>query len=57
MAPYSSNVLFKLFDKFLDKSNIKIKFLGFYRCIEGKVNIAKKLSSLSFDIICFTGST
>ena len=31
--------------------------LGYFRCIEGKVESAKKLSSLPFDCICFTGSS
>lgn len=49
MAPYTSEVLVKLFDRFLDKR--------FYKCIQGQVNIARKLTSLPFDLICFTGST
>lgn len=49
MAPYSSEVLGRLFEKYLDKR--------YYRCIQGKINVAKKLTSLPFDMICFTGST
>ena len=32
-------------------------YVGFYRVIEGKVEVAKALTRLKFDIICFTGST
>lgn len=49
MAPYSSVVLERFFDKYLDKR--------YYKCIQGKMNVAKKLTSLPFDLICFTGST
>ena len=56
MAPYSSEVLGRLFEKYLDKS-IFFFYAGYYRCIQGKINVAKKLTSLPFDMICFTGST
>lgn len=29
----------------------------FYRCIEGKVEVAKAITKIPFDLICFTGST
>jgi aldehyde dehydrogenase (NAD+) len=48
-APYTSNVLKKMFDKYLDPR--------FYRCVEGKVEVAKALTSSKFDLILFTGST
>lgn len=38
-----------LFDRYLDGR--------FYRCIEGKVEVAKTLVSSKFDLILFTGST
>lgn len=49
MAPHSSHVLKELFDTYLDGR--------FYKCVEGKVEIAKSLSNLKFDLILFTGST
>jgi coniferyl-aldehyde dehydrogenase len=49
-------VLAKLFDKYLDKSILSLNS-GYYKCIQGKVHVAKKLTSLPFDLICFTGST
>ena len=30
---------------------------GFYRVIQGKVEVAKAITKLPFDMICFTGST
>lgn len=39
----------KLFDVYLDQR--------FYRCIEGKVEVAKTLVSSKIDVILFTGST
>ena len=57
LAPYTSEVLGRLFEKYLDKSNIIYKKKGYFRCIQGKINVAKKLTSLPFDMICFTGST
>lgn len=29
----------------------------YYRCIQGKVQVAKAISQLPFDTICFTGSS
>lgn len=49
MAPCTSHVLKKLFDKYLDSR--------FYRCVEGKAEVAKALTNSKFDIILFTGST
>lgn len=49
LAPHSSHVLKKLFDKYLDPR--------FYRCVEGKVEVARALCSSKFDLILFTGST
>ena len=31
--------------------------LGFYRCLEGKIEVAKAVTKLPLDLICFTGST
>lgn len=30
---------------------------GFYRVIQGKLEVAKAITKLPFDMICFTGST
>ena len=49
LAPHTSNVIKKLFDKYLDPQ--------LYQVIEGKVEVAKALTKLPLDIICFTGST
>jgi len=49
LAPHSSGVIKKLFDKYMNPE--------FYQCIEGKVEVAKAITKLPFDIICFTGST
>jgi aldehyde dehydrogenase (NAD+) len=48
-APATSHVLKKLFEKYLDPR--------FYRCVEGKSEVAKALTNSKFDIILFTGST
>lgn len=32
-------------------------YAGFYRVVEGKVEVAKAVTRLPVDIICFTGST
>lgn len=40
----------------MDPSNI-VTILGFFRVIEGRVEVAKALTRLKLDIICFTGST
>ena len=49
LAPHTSGVIKKWFDKYLNPD--------FYRCIEGKVEVAKAVAKLPLDIICFTGST
>ena len=49
MASHTSGVVKKLFDKYLDSD--------FYQVIEGKVEVAKAVTRLPFDVICFTGST
>lgn len=49
LAPKTSAVLKKLFDEFLDQR--------FYRCIEGKVQVSIKLTSMRLDKFIFTGST
>lgn len=49
VSPNTSNVLKQMFDTYLDPR--------FYRCIEGKVEVAKTLSSSKVDLILFTGST
>jgi aldehyde dehydrogenase (NAD+) len=48
-APATSHVMRKLFENYLDKR--------YYRCIEGAVQTAIKLTNTPFDLICFTGST
>jgi aldehyde dehydrogenase (NAD+) len=48
-APYSSHVLKKLYDKYLDPR--------FYRCVEGKVEVGRALTNSKVDLILFTGST
>ena len=45
----TSKVIAELFDKYLDKEC--------YRCIEGKVEVAKAIIKEKFDVIVFTGST
>lgn len=49
MAPYTSIVLQKLYDKYLDNR--------FYRCIQGKIEVARALCHSKVDLILFTGST
>ena len=49
MASHTSGVVKKLFDKYLDSD--------FYQVIEGKVEVAKAVTRLPVDVICFTGST
>ena len=48
-APAVSHVFKKFFEKYLDRR--------YYRCIEGAVKTAIKLTNTPFDMICFTGST
>lgn len=50
----------KFWGDFLKSIWTKVLFCwlkGYYRCIQGKVNVAKKLTTLPFDMICFTGSS
>lgn len=49
IAAYTSICLQKLFNKYMDSR--------FYRVIQGKVEVAKAITKLPFDMICFTGST
>ena len=49
LAPAVSNVLQKLVDKYLDNSC--------FRVCQGGPPVAIKLTSMPFDLICFTGST
>jgi aldehyde dehydrogenase (NAD+) len=49
VSPNTSKVLKQLFDDYLDPH--------YYRCIEGKVEVAKTLVSAKVDLILFTGST
>jgi aldehyde dehydrogenase (NAD+) len=49
LAPHSSNIMKKLIFKWLD-SNCFVP-------VEGKIEVAKALTSKKFDLICFTGST
>lgn len=48
-APNCSHVIKKLYDRYLDPR--------FYRCVEGKVEVGRALTSSKFDLILFTGST
>ena len=48
LAPFSSNVMKKLFDKYLDNTC--------YRFIEGKIEIAKSIVTYPWSLIIFTGS-
>ena len=49
LAPKNSNMMAKLFDKYLDKR--------FYRVIEGGIEVAKSITTKPFDLIIFTGGT
>lgn len=49
LASHTSGVIKKLFDKYLNPD--------YYQCIEGKIEIAKAVTRLPVDVICFTGST
>lgn len=49
LAAHTSGVLKKLFDKYMNPE--------FYQCIEGKIEVAKAVTKLPVDVICFTGST
>jgi len=49
VASHTSGVIKKLFDKYLNPD--------FYQCIEGKIEVAKAVTKLPVDVICFTGST
>ena len=49
LAPMTSAVMKKVFDEFLDQR--------FYRCIEGRLQVSIKLTSMRLDKIIFTGST
>lgn len=48
MAPHSSNVLVKLFNKYLDPECFVV--------IEGGIEVAKAITTYPFDLIIFTGS-
>ncbi|CAD8103165.1 unnamed protein product [Paramecium sonneborni] len=48
LAPHSSQVMYKLVDKYLDKSC--------YAVIQGGVEVSKKITTFAFDLIIFTGS-
>lgn len=49
LSPKTSGVWKKVFDEFLDPR--------FYRCVEGRLQISIKLTSMRLDKIIFTGST
>ena len=49
LAPMTSAVMKKVFDEFLDPR--------FYRCVEGRLQVSIKLTSMRLDKIIFTGST
>lgn len=48
-APATSKILKVLCDEYLDTR--------FYRVVEGAIETGRRVSSLPFDLICFTGST
>lgn len=48
LSPSTSNVLKSLFEKYLDKDC--------YQVIEGKAEIAAKITTYPFDLIIYTGS-
>ncbi|EGR30464.1 hypothetical protein IMG5_131480 [Ichthyophthirius multifiliis] len=62
MAPYSSNVIKKLIEKYLGKKykkvkkNQKIIDNDCYRVIEGQIEVSKEICSYPWDHIIFTGS-
>lgn len=49
VSAYTSKVIAELMDRYLDRDC--------YRCIEGKVEVAKAIIKEKFDVIAFTGST
>lgn len=49
LSSHSSGVIKKLFDNYLNPD--------FYQCIEGRIEVAKTVTKLPVDVICFTGST
>ena len=49
LSPKTSGVWKKVFDEFLDSR--------FYRCVEGRLQISIKLTSMRLDKFIFTGST
>jgi aldehyde dehydrogenase (NAD+) len=49
LSPNCSNAITKLCKKYLDPK--------YYKVIEGKAEVSKKLTSMRFDMIVFTGST
>ncbi len=49
LAPHTSGIIKKLFDNYMDPD--------YYQCIEGRVEVAKAVTRLPVDVICFTGST
>jgi len=49
LSSHSSGVIKKLFDKYLNPD--------FYQCIEGRIEVAKAVTKMPVDVICFTGST
>jgi aldehyde dehydrogenase (NAD+) len=49
LASHSSGVIKKLFDNYMNPD--------FYQCIEGRIEVAKTVTKLPVDVICFTGST
>ena len=49
LSSHSSGIIKKLFDNYLNPD--------FYQCIEGRIEVAKAVTKLPVDVICFTGST
>lgn len=37
--------------------SINICYIEYYHVVEGKIEVAKTITKLPFDMICFTGST
>ena len=49
LAPHVSHALAKLCEKYLDNR--------YYKVVQGQAEVAKKITSMRFDMIVFTGST
>jgi aldehyde dehydrogenase (NAD+) len=56
LAAETSGVIKRLFDQHMDPSKLQA-YSEYFRVIEGRVEVAKAVTRLPVDIICFTGST